>query len=77
MFTIKIEQDLKLALMQEFMAEELYKLVFNNREHLSKWFPWVLDVNSVNDSRAYIISRLELLAKGKSVYCGIIYKGKL
>jgi len=76
-FCIEIEQDLKIALMQEFMAKELYQLVIKNKEHLSRWFPWIWDVNSENDSRAYIINRLELFAKGKSVYCGIVYKGKL
>ena len=77
MFCIEIEEDLKLTLMQEFLADELYELVIKNQEHLSKWFPWVWDVKSVNDSRAYIISRLELLSRGKSVYCGVIYKDKL
>ena len=77
MFCIEIEQDLKLALMQEFMADELYELTINNRDYLGKWLPWVWSVKSVEDSRAYIISRLNLFAKGKTVYCGIIYKDKL
>ncbi|MBI4306030.1 MAG: GNAT family N-acetyltransferase [Chloroflexi bacterium] len=39
-------------------AEELYRLVDANRDHLSRWLPWVSQLRSVADERAWIQGRL-------------------
>jgi ribosomal-protein-serine acetyltransferase len=70
--TIKIDQNLTLELTAEKHAKVLYDAVDNNREHLSKFLPWVGNMQSVNDFQNYIKSCEILYLQGKEVSFVII-----
>lgn len=43
-----------LELLDEPHAAETFTLITQNREHLSRWLPWVTHMQTVDDFRAYI-----------------------
>lgn len=51
---IKVDDDLTLELIDEHHAEETYKVIDANREHLRVWLPWVDYTKSVQIFKDYI-----------------------
>jgi ribosomal-protein-serine acetyltransferase len=52
--TIRIDQHIKLELTAEKHALGLFRAVDGDRAHLSEFLPWVEDMQSVDDFKAYI-----------------------
>lgn len=77
MFSYKINDTTELRLMQLHHAEELYHLTVANRKHLREWLPWVEDVRSTEDTKAFIRSALRHYVDNGSWNCGIWYHGQL
>ncbi len=50
MFQQKISNDLKLRILEEKDAEELFTLTDENRKHLCKWLPWLDKTLTVDDT---------------------------
>ena len=49
-----INENLKLELINESHAQEVYNLTDKNREYLRVWLPWVDSTNSVSDTSDFI-----------------------
>ena len=47
--TIKMDEEMLLRWPSMVDAEELFKLIDANREHLGRWLPWVDVIGSVED----------------------------
>ncbi|MFP4655999.1 MAG: GNAT family N-acetyltransferase [Candidatus Woesearchaeota archaeon] len=56
------------------MAETMFSVVDENREHLSPWFSWTRWTKRVEDSLKYLFDKEEETKKGKKVEYGIYLK---
>lgn len=52
---IKVDEELRLELIDEHHAEETFKVIDANREHLRVWLPWVDYTTSVEGFKNYIL----------------------
>lgn len=77
MFTLEVNDNIRLRILETQDAPELFALVDANREHLRRWFPWVDKTKSPDDSRIFISNTLKALAEGSEIHCGIQYKDEL
>ncbi|OUL48918.1 ribosomal-protein-serine acetyltransferase, partial [Pseudomonas aeruginosa] len=77
MFILPISSDLHLELLDQPRAEELFRLVRANSEHLAPWMPWVPLTQSVDDTRRFIGEGQRLWAERRSCRCGIVESGCL
>lgn len=67
----------ELRLLQTHQAEALFDLTDRNREHLRRWLPWVDGVQRAEDTRKFIQSRLEALAKSNGYDLTIWHRGQI
>ncbi|MFC0337185.1 ribosomal-protein-serine acetyltransferase [Kushneria avicenniae] len=73
MFSHPIDETLSLSLLHPHMAPELFRLVDENRAHLSQWLGWVVHTTSPADSDGFIRQSLIDHAEGRRLICGIQY----
>ena len=64
MFSYQINKNIKLKILEEREAEQLFKLVDNNRKYLAEFLPFVEHTNKVEDSKTFIQSSLQQFARG-------------
>ena len=62
MFSIQVGENLKLALPQPFLAEEIAAVVLENVERLKPWMPWAVDDYSVDSAHEFISGALKAFA---------------
>lgn len=77
MFTLRIDSDIELALIEESFAEAYCLLVSNQIDYLSQWLAWPAFCQSEQDFRHFIQRSLHDYAEGQSLTCAIRYKGEL
>ena len=77
MFKFKIDNQIYLKLFNKNEADELFKLIDSNREHLKKWLPWVENVKEPSDSEDFINKSREQFAENNGFQAGIWFKNKL
>ena len=77
MFTIRVDEELDLGLLEERHADALFALTERNREHLRRWLPWVDAVQVTEDTRHFVRQSLEQLVRGDGFQAGIWLRGKL
>jgi ribosomal-protein-serine acetyltransferase len=77
MLGIRADEEVFLRLHEERHAEELFKLVDENRAHLRPWLPWVDANKSPEDTRRFIRQMLIKLADGKEYGFGILDRDTL
>lgn len=77
MLGIRVDDDIFLRLHQERGADELYRLVDQNRAHLRPWLPWVDANTSAENTREFVRDMLTKLAQGKMYGFEILYEGEL
>lgn len=74
---ITITEHLKLKSWHISEAAELFALVDANRDHLSKWLPWVSSVKTVVDSTKFIEDAIRAMQQDDGLELGIWYNEKL
>ena len=47
MFTLRVDDEIELQLLEKHHKEELYELIDQNRNHLRRWLPWVDGTNQL------------------------------
>lgn len=79
MFYLNINEDIHLNLLTPKYDEDLLNLIKNNKEHLSKWLPWVGNFNSIEDAHNFTFQNKESYkSEGISKFAlGIFYKEEL
>lgn len=77
MFRYVIDQGLELRLLEERHTAELFELTDTSREFLRPWTPWIDNVKTAEDSKAFIHHSLEQFSKGESLTTGIWKDGVL
>ncbi|MCZ2991029.1 GNAT family N-acetyltransferase, partial [Acinetobacter baumannii] len=77
MFTLRVDDEIELQLLEKHHKEELYQLLDQNRNHLRKWLPWVDGTKSADAYDEIFPMWLKKFAEGDGFESGIRYKGKL
>jgi len=77
MFTRVIDSEIKLELATKYIAKDIFDIIDRNRENLKERFNWLDSAKEVADTQEYISDMLEKMAKGRSIYMAIRYKGKV
>ncbi len=76
MFKRVVDNEIELELATKYIAKDIFDIIDRNRENLKHYFTWLDSVKEPTDTKEYIKSRLELMAKGKTIYMAIRYQGK-
>jgi len=77
MFSLRVDDEVEIRLLEERHADEVYALVDANREHLRPWLPWVDGTRSADDTRAFIRTALEGFAAGREHAAALRFRGEL
>ena len=71
MFSYQINKNIKLKILEEREAEQLFKLVDSNRDYLAEFLPFVEHTKKVEYSKHFIHSALQQFIDGNGFHCGI------
>ena len=78
MFTLKVDHEIELQLLQIKDSSELFELVQRNRDSLRRWLPWVDSMVPTLQYKTIIPEWLKQYRDNKVVFqAGIRFKGKL
>ncbi len=77
MFGMKVNEQIRLKILEAHDTEALFNLVNRSRNSLQEWLPWVDATEQPSDTRAFIKSGLLQFADGNGFQCGIWYEGTL
>lgn len=77
MFTVQVDDEVSLRLLERRHAEPLFALVDANREELGRWLPWVASTRSADDVRGFIERGLARFARDDGFETGIVVDGHL
>jgi ribosomal-protein-serine acetyltransferase len=76
-FSLQVDQEITLCLLGNTQANELFRLVEQDRQRLRKWLPWVDYERSPADSLAYIQRTQQQFKDQESLQLGLFYQGQL
>jgi ribosomal-protein-serine acetyltransferase len=76
MFCLNVNEHAELRLIDGQHAEELFRLLDANREHLRRWHPWVDSMRSVPDVDKAIGVWQQQYANNRGFCAGIWFKGR-
>ncbi len=77
MFTLKVDHQVELKLLDQRDAEEMITVVDESRDYLREWLPWVDNMQVAEDYHPVIQMWLEQFAKNDGFQAGILFEGKL
>lgn len=78
MFSLKVDDELELALPSDSNIEKAFAVVMANYEHLHEWMPWVNENFSRESVREYYETTLLKFAKnGDELGLNIVYRGEI
>jgi ribosomal-protein-serine acetyltransferase len=77
MFSLKVDDDISLALFEDRHSERLYSLVESNRAYLREWMGWLDSNASPDDTLKYIRTVREKFASNTNLQTAIWYKGEM
>jgi ribosomal-protein-serine acetyltransferase len=77
MFTLKVDQEIELRLLESHDAEPLFALVDTNREHLRPWLFWVDTNISPNDTLEFIEIMWDSFTRGRGFSSGIWFNNEI
>lgn len=63
-FACHLDNDLSLVAPHPRYADEVFKLIDANRDHLGRWFSWIADIDSAKPVKAHYAERCQQLALG-------------
>lgn len=77
MFTLKVDHETDLRLLQLPDSTKLYRLIDSNREHFREWLPWVDDIVSSLQLHSVISAWLTQYYERNGFQTGIWYRQQL
>lgn len=77
MFTINVNEDVSLKLLERQDAGALFKVVDESRSYLREWLSWVDNMEQKEDYDPIIDVWLKQFASNDGFNAGILYKGQL
>lgn len=75
MFTLEVDKDLQLALVQPGFAKSYLAILERDREYLSKWLSWPAEAVGDEFFLKFIERSLKDYAEGKSLTCAMLHDG--
>ena len=72
MFSLQVDETLKLELLEDVHSDELFELVVQNKWHLDPWMPWVETTRSVDDIKVFIQNGIEQYGQRNGFQLAII-----
>jgi ribosomal-protein-serine acetyltransferase len=76
-FEIKVDDELSLRLHEPRYAEEVYEAVMANREHISRWMPFICDSYDLESSREHARGSLQGFAEQTKITLTVLEHGKV
>jgi ribosomal-protein-serine acetyltransferase len=77
MFSLTVDTDTRLELLEEQQADELFAAVERNRAHLRQWLPWLDQNTSPEHTRIFIQTNLQQFAARNGFACAIRHRGAI
>lgn len=77
MFTLKVDDEIQLALIDESFAPLYAQIVVRQQAYLSQWLAWPPHCQTEQDFRQFAKNMLHDYADGKVLVCAIFYRGEL
>ncbi len=77
MFSLRVDRDLELALIEHRHAEALFDLMDENRDPLEQWLGGTESIRTVDDIKAPISDGLQRFAEGTGLMAGVWHQGHL
>ena len=77
MFTVTVDEELLLALVEPSFAKFYFNIVTKQKEYLGKWLTWPPLADSEEFFLTYIAKTLHEYAENKTVVCAIFYHEEL
>lgn len=77
MFTLKVDQEIRLQLFQVQDSVRLFQLIEENREHLCRWLPWMVQITSPYQLVNIIPVWLKQFAENNGFHAAILYYEEL
>lgn len=77
MFSISVDDELQLALVEASFAKYYYKIVTNQKKYLGKWLTWPPLADSEDFFLTYITKALREYAENQTMVCAIFYHDEL
>ncbi|MGR5258784.1 GNAT family N-acetyltransferase [Vibrio astriarenae] len=77
MFTMKVDEDIELALVQPSFCTAYLILLNENLDYLSEWLAWPPSNEGIGDFEAFVEQSLNDYANGKSMTCAIVFRGQI
>lgn len=76
-FKLDITESVQIRSLQERDAEEFFELVQANIYRLSKWCPWLEEVDTIEKTVQYLRGKIERYQTGDGLSCGFFDNGRL
>lgn len=77
MFSLKIDDHLKLALVEPSFAKSYFSIVSKQKDYLGQWLAWPAFADSEDFFLIFIEKALHDYAEGKSLTCAMIFNGEV
>ncbi|MBK3493661.1 GNAT family N-acetyltransferase [Viridibacillus sp. YIM B01967] len=77
MFTVKVDDDLKLKLLQEYDAAELFAVTKSSAVSLREWLPFIDSNESIADTQQFIRVSLKQFSNNDGFQAAIVFKEKI
>ncbi|WP_142316508.1 GNAT family N-acetyltransferase [Bacillus toyonensis] len=77
MFTYKIDDNVKLKMLDLQDTEKLFTLTINSMEHLKKWLPLIANNKQIEDTENFIKSTMKQFGDNNGFQAGIWYNGEI
>lgn len=77
MFSYQINKNIKLKILEQHDASQLFHLIDSNRDYLAEFLPFVKYTKKVEDSKNFIHRALQQFARGDGFHCGIWFNNEL
>lgn len=77
MFSLKVDDEIELGLLESRHAPPLLDLTLQSREHLREWMPLLGNLQTVEETGDFIKAGLKRFSENNGCQLGIWYKGEL
>ncbi|MGF1875548.1 hypothetical protein L4D77_09495 [Photobacterium frigidiphilum] len=77
MFTVTVDNDIKLCLVHPSFAPRYVELAQENHDYLSQWLSWPYFCKTEAEFNAFIQHSLHNYADNKSMTCAVEYEGSI